>query len=184
MLMAKIDKEYEARMQGMIYACNLAEKEGLDALKKEIQMRGITKIHLGVSQKEIGGLVETIAENLYTTFLTMTMIALEDAYGFKKTRLMRFKKAFDKQTIATYDMDWLGKHYISIPEYARYLRDECGIDLSNDFIEVATRCQRATDNGNLSYKKVQLERLIEELEVSGHVKAAEWLLKRFKDGEL
>lgn len=182
--MAKIDKEYEARMQGMLYACNLAEKEGIDALKKEIQMRGITKIHLGVSQKEINGLVETLAENMYTTFLTMTMICLEDAYGFKKTRLMRFKESFDKHTNATYDMDWLGKHYVSMPEYARYLRDECGIDLSNDFIEVAAKCQGATDTGNLSYKKVRLERLIEELEKSGHTKAAEWLLKRFKDGEL
>lgn len=182
--MAKIDKEYEARMQGMLYACNLAEKEGIDALKKEIQMRGITKIHLGISQKELSGLVETLAENLYTTFLTMTMISLEDAYGFKKTRLMRFKESFDKHTNATYDMDWLGKHYVSMPEYARYLRDECGIDLSNDFIEVAAKCQSATDNGNLSYKKVRLERLIEELESSGHEKAAEWLLKRFKDGEL
>lgn len=182
--MAKVNKEYEARMQGMIYACNLAETQGIEALKEDIKMRGITKAPLNASQKEIAGLVETICENLYTTFLTMTMIALEDAYGFKKIRLMRFKEAFDKQTIATYDMDWLGKHYISIPEYARYLRDECGIDLSDDFIEVATRCQSATDNGNLSYKKVQLERLIEELEASGHVKAAEWLLKRFKDGEL
>ena len=43
--MAKVNKEYEARMQGMIYACNLAEKEGLEALKNDIKMRGITKAH-------------------------------------------------------------------------------------------------------------------------------------------
>ena len=182
--MAKIDKEYEARIQGMIYACNLVEKEGLDALKSDIKMRGITKAPLNASQKEIAGLIEMLAENLYTTFLTMTMISLEDAYGFKKIRLMRFKEVFDKHTIATYNMDWLGKHYISMPEYARYLRDECGIDLNDDFIEVATRCQNATDNGNLTYKMVRLERLIEELKKSNHAKAAEWLLKKFKDGEL
>ena len=182
--MAKIDKEYEARIQGMIYACNLAEKEGIDALKKDIQMRGITRVPIGVTEKELNSLVGTLAENLYTTFLTMTMIALEDAYSFKKTRLMRFKESFDKHTIATYNMDWLGKHYVSMPSYARYLRDECGIDLNDDFIEVATRCQNATDNGNLTYKMVRLERLIEELEESNHSKAAEWLLKRFKDGEL
>ena len=64
--MAKIDKEYEARMQGMIYACNLAEKEGLEALKNDIKMRGITKAPLNASQKEIAGLVETLSENLYT----------------------------------------------------------------------------------------------------------------------
>ena len=182
--MAKVIKEYEARMQGMIYACNLAEKEGLEALKNDIKMRGITKAPLNASQKEIAGLVETLSENLYTTFLTMTMIALEDAYGFKKVRLMRFKEAFDKYTIATYDMDWLGKHYISIPEYARYLRDECGIDLNDNFIEIATKCQSATDKNNPDYKMVHLNRLVAELSDNGHEKAAEWLLQRFKDGEI
>jgi hypothetical protein len=182
--MAKIDKEYEARIQGMLYACNLAEKEGIDALKKDIQMRGITRVPIGVTEKELNSLVGTLAENLYTTFLTMTMIALEDAYGFKKTRLMRFKESFDKHTIATYNMDWLGKHYISIPEYARFLRDECGIDLDDNFIEIATKCQSATDKSHPDYKMVHLNRLVVELSENGHEKAAEYLLQRFKDGEL
>lgn len=182
--MAKVNKEYEARMQGMIYACNLAEKEGIDALKNDIKMRGITKAPLNASQKEISALVETLSENLYTTFLTMTMIALEDAYGFKKVRLMRFKESFDKHTIATYNMDWLGKHYVSIPEYARYLRDECGIDLDDNFIEVAVKCQGATDKSHPDYKMVHLNRLVAELSGNGHEKAAEWLLQRFKDGEV
>lgn len=182
--MAKRDKEYEARMQGMIYACNLVEKEGLDALKSDIKMRGITSAPLNASEKEIAGLVETLSENLYTTFLTMTMIALEDAYGFKKVRLMRFKESFDKHTVATYNMDWLGKHYISIPEYARFLRDECGIDFDDNFIEIATKCQSATDKSHPDYKMVHLNRLVAELSDAGHEKAAEWLLQRFKNGEL
>lgn len=168
----------------MIYACNLVEKEGLDALKNDIKMRGITSAPLNASQKEIAALVETLSENLYTTFLTMTMIALEDAYGFKKVRLMRFKESFDKHTVATYDMDWLGKHYISIPEYARYLRDECGIDLDDNFIEIATKCQNATDRNHPDYKMVHLNRLVAEMSENGHEKAAEWLLQRFKDGEV
>lgn len=182
--MAKRDKDFESRMQGMIYACNLVEKEGLEALKKDIKMRGITKVPLGVSQKEVSGLVETLSENLYTTFLTMTMIALEEAYGFKKVRLMRFKESFDKHTVATYNMDWLGKHYVSIPEYSRYLRDECGIDLDDNFIEIATKCQSATDKSNPYYKMVHLNRLVAEMSENGHEKAAEWLLQRFKDGEV
>ena len=108
--MAKRDKEYEARMQGMIYACNLVEKQGLDALKSDIKMRGITSLPLSISEKEAANLVSELAKNLYTTFLTMTMVSLEDAYGFKKVRFMRFKENFDKHTVATYDMDWLGKN--------------------------------------------------------------------------
>jgi hypothetical protein len=182
--MAKRDKEYEARMQGMIYACNLVEKEGLDALKSDIKMRGITSAPFTTSEKEITGLVETLSQNLYTTFLTMTMIALEDAYGFKKVRLMRFKESFDKNTRATYNMDWLGKHYVSIPEYARFLRDECGINLEDSFMEIASECQYHADQNNPEYKKVRLDCLVAELSDAGHEKAAEWLLQRFKDGEL
>lgn len=182
--MAKRDKDFESRMQGMIYACNLVEKEGLEALKEDIKMRGITSLPIQISNAKAGELINELAENLYTTFLTMTMIALEDAYGFKKVRLMRFKESFDKHTKATYDMDWLGKHYVSIPEYARFLRDECGIDLNDKFIEIATKCQSSTDKSHPDYKMVHLNRLVAELSENGHEKAAEWLLQRFKDGEV
>ena len=182
--MAKRDKDFESRMQGMIYACNLVEKEGLEALKNDIKMRGITSAPFTASKKEIDGLIETLSQNMYTTFLTMTMVALEEAYGFKKVRLMRFKESFDKHTNATYNMDWLGKHYVSIPEYVKFLKEECGINLDHDFEERAAECQYHTDQKNPEYKKVRLDRLVAELSDAGHEKAAEWLLQRFKDGEL
>lgn len=182
--MAKRDKEYEARMQGMIYACNLAEKQGIEALKADIKMRGITGLPLQISNAKAGELISELAENLYTTFLTMTMITLEDAYGFKKKRLGKFKKLFDKHTAATYDMNWLGNHYVSMPEYVRFLREECGIDLDGDFEAVAAKCQYRTDKSNPDYKMVHLDRLVVELSDNGHEKAAEWLLKRFHDAEL
>ena len=38
--MGKLDKEQEARMAGMAYALGIAEKKGIDGLRKELQMRG------------------------------------------------------------------------------------------------------------------------------------------------
>lgn len=37
--MGKLDKEQEARMAGMAYALGIAEKKGIDGLRKELQMQ-------------------------------------------------------------------------------------------------------------------------------------------------
>ena len=41
--MAKMDKEYEARMQGMLYAANIVKEHDLEYLEKEIKRRGVIK---------------------------------------------------------------------------------------------------------------------------------------------
>ena len=177
--MARINKEYEARMQGMIYACNLVEKQGLDALKRDIKMRGITRLPIQISTEKAAEIIEDLSENLYTTFLTMTLMALDEAYGFKKKRMMRFKETFDKMTHATYDMDWLGGHYVSMSDYLQYLKEECGIDFNADAEERVAKCQSASDERNPDYKMVHLNRLITEMTENGHEDAATWLLERF-----
>ena len=44
--MGKLDKEQEARMAGMAYALGIAEKKGIDGLRKELQMRGALRVGL------------------------------------------------------------------------------------------------------------------------------------------
>ena len=38
--MAKADKEYTWRMQGMTHALEVAKKSGVDGLEREVRMRG------------------------------------------------------------------------------------------------------------------------------------------------
>ena len=177
--MARINKEYETRMQGMLYAYNLAKKNGLDALEKDIKMRGITRLPIQISTEKAAEMIEELSENLYATFLTMTLMSLDEAYGFKKKRMMRFKEAFDKMTHDTYDMDWLGKHYVSMSDYLEYLEKECGITLNNEVAERVAKCQRVSDERNPDYKMVHLNRLVAEMSENGHEDAATWLLERF-----
>lgn len=40
------DKEFEQRMQGMVYACRLAQEHGIDALVKAVKQRGVTKVDI------------------------------------------------------------------------------------------------------------------------------------------
>ena len=41
--MAKMDKDYELRMQGMIYASNIVSKKGVEGLKEDIRIRNVLK---------------------------------------------------------------------------------------------------------------------------------------------
>ena len=43
--MAK-DKDYDLRMQGMIYALNLAKKDGIEALERDIRTRNVLKAQI------------------------------------------------------------------------------------------------------------------------------------------
>lgn len=41
--MAKMNKDYELRMQGMIYASNIVSKKGVEGLKEDIRIRNVLK---------------------------------------------------------------------------------------------------------------------------------------------
>ena len=56
--MSKPSKEFEYRMQGMIYALNIAKKDGVDALESDIRKRGFTRAPLKFSQKDIDEFIE------------------------------------------------------------------------------------------------------------------------------
>lgn len=45
--MAKADREFYWRMQGMLYALKIVKEKGQDALETEIRMRNVTMAHLG-----------------------------------------------------------------------------------------------------------------------------------------
>lgn len=47
------DKEYEIRMQGMVYACRLAQEQGVDALVAQVRKRGVTRVDITASDKQL-----------------------------------------------------------------------------------------------------------------------------------
>lgn len=61
--MAK-NKEEQARMEGMAYALRVARERGIDGLEKEIRMRGITNLPVGVSKAALDECILKIKENV------------------------------------------------------------------------------------------------------------------------
>lgn len=176
--MSRVNKEYKNFMAGMMKAQNIVEKEGKEALKVEIKKRGFYNIPVTISSGECDKFIEDLAKNLHTTIMIMVATTLDCDFGFGKKRLEKFKAAFDKRTLQTMDMNWVGNHYVTLEDYAKELNAKYDWDLDES---IAQTCQATADAGNKKYKMVRLERLVAELAKHGHTEAADWLLKEWHD---
>ena len=73
--MGKLDKEQEARMAGMAYALGIAEKKGIDGLRKELQMRGTLRVGLLIDNDRLDKAFEILATTLYGNIMTTALSA-------------------------------------------------------------------------------------------------------------
>lgn len=174
--MARKTKEFELRMQGMVAAYEIVKQGGIEALQKDIKYRGLTEAPATVPQAEIDKFITGIKENLFVTVKVVSMIALKNLWGFGDKRLKQFEEEFQKVTKDAMDMDWIGKHYVTLTDYAKCIQEENGIHID---VDVTDRCQRNSDKYNPEYKRVELNRMVAELSQNGFEKAAEFCLERF-----
>lgn len=175
--MAKMDRDFEARMSGMIAAHKIAKEKGIEELEKEIKWRGVLKVPVSVPESVIQDLIVRLGENLYTTILTVCFMALEEL-GWREKRLKRFKEHYDKATAAMYDMNWLGNHFVTMTDYAKHLSENYGIDLDT---VITDKCQELADGKNPDYKMANVDRLIEHLNENGFKDAAAYLKKYWEE---
>lgn len=167
--MAKRDKEFEARMQGMIYALNKVREEGIEGLERDMKKRNLLKLPLNVTEKKMHEYFGIISKNLYNNALTSVAYTLHNDYGFGMKRISEFKKAFDKNVQATLDLDYLGGHYVRLEDFAIEMNEK--FNLGIDINRVAS-CQEVYDNGEEKYKMCNVEKVIQELRENGFKDAA------------
>ena len=173
--MSKPSKECEYRMQGMIYALNIAKKDGVDALESDIRKRGFTRAPLKFSQKDIDEFIEFMSKNLYVTSQTVWFMALNTTFGFGKKRLNRLKESFDKLTREVMDFDYLGNHYATLEDYAVYLNGQYGMGID---VERAEMCQESSTADRTQKRMANVDELIRVLKENGFGSAAEFIEKK------
>lgn len=166
------DKEYEARMQGMIYALNKAKTEGVEALERDIRKRNITKIVMNVPEKEMDRIFAELGENVRHTVSTLVFMTLYDEFGFGKVRLHRFKEHLNKLFNDIFDLDYMGEHYIRLEDFAIEMNEkyDMGLDLRRIIV-----CQELSDKDNPKYRMCKVDRVIKELREAGYKDAAGFL---------
>ena len=169
------DKEHELRMQGAIWAGNLIKKEGMEAYDREMRMRNMLRLPITQNGSEIKKIWDTISGNIFNNILTVALYVLYDTYGFKKTRLERFMKAFQKIAQDSLDLDYMGEHYVRLEDFAIELKERFGVEID---VEMVAAAQNDYDQRSKEYHMLQVESVIIELEQHGMKDAAEYLRRK------
>lgn len=127
--MGKLTREQENRMSGMNYALKIAEKEGVDALRKNIQMRGALGIGLLIDNKRLDEAYHIMSRTLYETVVLTALMSLVDL-GYGEKRLRRFMDAFDRKTEDLMSIDRFGERFVTFQDMSNELKRKYKIDLT------------------------------------------------------
>lgn len=173
------NKDYESRMQGMIYALNIAKNDGIEALESDIRKRGITKAPLKFKQKEIDDFINYVSKNLYSNMLSVFCYALHEHFGFGGERLNKLKNLVAKAVTDTMNLDYLGSHYIRLEDYAVELNEKYNLGIDVNVIASCQSIADEKDDGTYHYAKI--ERIVEELKENGMEDAARFLESKIDD---
>lgn len=169
--MAK-DKDYDLRMQGMIYALNLAKKDGIEALEKDIRTRNVLRAPMKFTETQMRDFWNGLSTNLYNTMLTVVATVLHDYYNFGPKRLNEFKEHYNERTEQTLDLDYIGTHYVTLADYAAELNKKYNLGIDMAVVQV---CQDSADEGDKNFHTCKIEKVIESLRENGFEDAAKHL---------
>lgn len=171
------DKEFDYRMQGMRYAYEIAMKDGIEGLEKEIKRRNITKIPMSTNQAELKRIWDNLCQNMYNNITSCFLYALREEYHFGKKRTARLIKAYTKIVDSVTDVDYMGEHYIRLEDYAVEVNEKLGMDLSVE--RIAASQEVYDEKGRDSkYHTANIDRVIKELRKADYSEAAEFLEKK------
>lgn len=94
--MAK-DKFIEGRNEGMLFALKIAEEKGIEELKKECKMRGLTNLPTAVPKKALDEFTNNVKMQMVDTFKILLAATLRDEFGFGRERIWRALNNFSNK---------------------------------------------------------------------------------------
>lgn len=122
--MAKINKEEQARREGMSYALRIAKEKGIDALEEDLKMRNAIGLPVGVDRKALNKFTENVKFNTVDTMVILMAVTLHDEFGFGEKRVQRAIDRF------MFKANCLDEDYTTWQEQIEILKEELGIELS------------------------------------------------------
>ena len=117
------DKLLEGHMQGLAYALKIVREGGVEALEKEIKMRGITNIPITVPKSVIDKAIKNIKNQTCDTFCILMCCVLRDEFGFGHDRLQRVIDRFNLKA------ECLADEYVTWEDYIQAMKEEVGLDM-------------------------------------------------------
>ena len=132
--MARIDKEEQARREGMAYALRIAKEKGIDALEEDLKMRNAIGLPVGVDRKALNQFTENVKFNTVDTMVILMAVTLHDEFGFGEKRVQRAIDRF------MFKANCLAEDYTTWQEQIEILKEELGIELSIRANDKDVRC--------------------------------------------
>ena len=172
--MAKQDKRLREIMQyradGMVYALGVVEKDGIEALRKDIQQRRLTFLPLELSVEWINGIMHDIYTKIINCYNVTVYDTLHELFGFGKKRLHVFDEGFNERVSILSTIDGYGEMLLTFEEMAKHYNDKYEMNVDMDAV-------RAGDQNNqsaLGAGKVDLAYIVEICELKGFDDAAKY----------
>lgn len=171
-------KEFNLRMEGMRYALEIANKEGIEGLRKECARRNVSMFSYTISKAESEKIWTELSNNMYVNVVMTFLSVLHNSFGWEAEAIKTIKAEYDKAVKCALDLDYMGEHYVRLEDYAVEL-NELGLDL--DVNRIAS-CQDHFDecSGDSQYHRVDVKRVLEELRENGFENAAEFLEQKLE----
>lgn len=121
--MSSLNKEMQARTEGMAYALRIAKEKGIEELEKEIKSRNLTGISLNLSRKDLNKASEKIKEITMDTFSILTVAVLHDEFGFGEKRCQRYLDRMDQKAECMVD------DLCTWEDYIQTIKEELNIEM-------------------------------------------------------
>lgn len=122
--MAKLNKEEQARREGMSYALRIAKEKGIEALEEDLKMRNAVGLPIPLSQKKLDEFSENIKAQMYDCTMILWAVTLRDELGFGEKRIQKVLDRFNKKA------ECLNEDYTTWKEQIDIIREECNIELA------------------------------------------------------
>lgn len=130
----KINKEEQARREGMAYALKIAKEKGVDGLEEELKFRNCTRLPIGVKRSACDEAIGKIKDSTCDTFIALTVSALNDEFGFGEKRLQRFIDRFEFKALC------LGEGYCNWADIVSAIKEELGLELKMRLFSKDVEC--------------------------------------------
>lgn len=117
------DKYIEGRNEGMAYSLKVAKEQGIEALEKEVRIRGLTNLPTAVPTKAMEEFIRNVKSNVIDTFVILTAATLHDEFGFGQKRVQQFIDRFMAKS------ECLADDYCSWDDYINTIKEELDITL-------------------------------------------------------
>ena len=105
-------------------------KQGHELIKEELRKRGVMKIPMSVTEKEMDRATVQIKAYLYEAFMCQVLMVLRDRFDFGEIRCKRFADGWNRKA------DALNDALVKWEENVQAIKDELNIDVPTKFMKI------------------------------------------------